>query len=565
MTTLLSRGRVRWYALAGLWAILLTLGIGGYLQQSREAGLHRGILDTLYLSLQLATLQYGGGGADLNWRLDIARFVAPMMAAGTILQTASYVFQEQFHRVRASFARNHTVIVGLGDVGTRLALALVESGQRVVAVTANGAAAGVASARKHDIAVVVGDPAEAATLRAARVDRAARLVVVSDSDAVNVDTVAVARTLRTAGRPALRCTVQLDDAELCALLRAGDLDARDQLRVNFFNLHDSAARTWIAEHPDLGDRPLVIGLGQLGRSLVVAAAQRWAQDSFAAQGPLRMTVIDRSATGRWHALRMQHPSIAEVCEPVLLNLDLDAPDAASVDHLLELLRTDPPTWAAVAFEQESLALSAALLLHQALRPRAVPIVVRTKSATGLASLLGDDKATDTASPFPGMTTFPFLDRTCSAESVDAGLREQLARGLHEDYLARADTGSSMGKAWVELSDTERESSRQQVDGILETLRTLSCELIPLRRWGAPTTSFTAKEVRTIARQDHERWLQDRRAAGWSYGAVRDDQAKRNPLLVDWVDLPDSARSINVGAAESLPALLARAGFEPVRL
>jgi hypothetical protein len=251
--------------------------------------------------------------------------VAPMMAAGTVLQTASYVLQEQFHRVRASFARNHTVVVGLGDVGTRLALALTEAGQKVVAVTADGGLGGVASARKHDIAVMVGDPAEGATLRAARVDRASRLVVVSDSDAVNVDTVAVARGLRKPGRPALRCTVQLDDAQLCALLRGGDLDSRDQLRVNFFNLHDSAARTWLAEHPDLGDRPLVLGLGQLGRSLVVAAAQRWAQDSLAAQGPLKLTVIDRSASGRWQALRMQHPAIAEVCEPVLLDLDMDAP------------------------------------------------------------------------------------------------------------------------------------------------------------------------------------------------------------------------------------------------
>ncbi|MCW2602149.1 MAG: hypothetical protein JWN61_284, partial [Pseudonocardiales bacterium] len=377
-----------------------------------------------------------------------------------------------------------------------------------------------------------------------------------------------------------------------------------------------------------GDRPMVIGLGQLGRSLVIAAAQRWAQDSFATQGPLRLTVIDRSASGRWHALRMQHPAIAEVCEPILLDLDMDAPSAEAVDGLLEMLRTDPPTWAAVAFEEESLALSAALLLHQAMRPRSMPIVVRTKSAAGLASLLGSSpskaksktaapavvfqtaapvrsparrtpaekrtaakanaakataakataakasampltvdlaKASAATSPFPGMTTFPFLDRTCSAEAVDAGLREQLARGLHEDYLARADTGSSMGRPWADLADAERESSRQQVDGILETLSQLSCELIPLRRWGAPTTVFTAREVKTIARRDHDRWLADRRAAGWTHGARRDDQAKRNPLLVEWADLPDSAQSINVGAAESLPALLARAGFEPVRV
>jgi hypothetical protein len=48
------------------------------------------------------------------------------------------------------------------------------------------------------------------------------------------------------------------------------------------------------------------------------------------------------------------------------------------------------------------------------------------------------------------------------------------------------------------------------------------------------------------------------------GDVRDEAGRRNPLLVDWDDLPDSSRAINLGAATALPAMLARSGFEPLR-
>ena len=35
---------------------------------------------------------YDGSSGPMNWQLQVARFVAPVMAAGTVLQTASVVF-----------------------------------------------------------------------------------------------------------------------------------------------------------------------------------------------------------------------------------------------------------------------------------------------------------------------------------------------------------------------------------------------------------------------------------------------------------------------------------------
>src|SRR4029079_1085858 len=173
---LLASGRNRWLLLAGLWIVLLVIGIGGFLQQSHDAGLHRSFLDNLYLTLQLAALDYGAGDEALNWRLQLARFVAPVMAASTVLQTASLVFVEQYRQFRLRFVSGHTVVCGLGETGARIAQAFADSGATVVAVESDAGSGGVAAARAKDITVVIGDATESAVLKTARVGRAARLV-----------------------------------------------------------------------------------------------------------------------------------------------------------------------------------------------------------------------------------------------------------------------------------------------------------------------------------------------------------------------------------------------------
>ena len=79
--TWLRTPRARWWLLAGAWAALLVLGIGGFLQQASDLGTTRSFLDSLYFTLQLAALDYQGDSESVNWRLQIARFVAPAIAA----------------------------------------------------------------------------------------------------------------------------------------------------------------------------------------------------------------------------------------------------------------------------------------------------------------------------------------------------------------------------------------------------------------------------------------------------------------------------------------------------
>lgn len=552
--------RRRWYLLGAFWIVVLALGIGGFRQQARAAGIERSFLDTLYLTIQLVTLNYGEN-SDLNWRLEIARFIAPLVALGTIAQTLSVVFRDEFARFRLRFLSGHTVVLGLGPTGSRIATALADAGRTVVGVDADSKAPGVTELRRRGLTALVSDPADRHLLPTLRLGMARDVVITCGSDAANVTIAQNIRGVdRPLDRPALRCAVQLMDAELCELMRGGDLEDNSAIRVDYFNLHERAARSLLATFsPFEGDREphlVIFGLGQLGRSLVVAAAQQWAVSGNAK--PLRVSLIDRVASGRWEALRLQHPALPDVCAGTALDLDLDAPKSGAVEQFEALLRDDP-TWVVVLFEDEANALSAALLTRQTMRDATVPVIVRTRTRHGIGELLAgtDDD------PFPGYYVFPFLDHACTPEVVEGGLREEIARALHDDYLTSRGSGR-YARPWDELTDDQKESSRRQADDLVENFDSIECDIIPMRHWGVPQLDLSKDEVEQLAALEHRRWLKERRDGGWTYAETRDDVAKTNPLLVEWDDLDRVSRAQQRASVREVPLMLARSGFEAVR-
>ncbi len=358
----------------------------------------------------------------------------------------------------------------------------------------------------------------------------------------------------------------LSDAELATVLRAADLDAQGAVRVGYFSLHERAARALLSENPPFeGDahHPMVIGLGRFGRSLVVALGQQWAH--LHPHSKLPLTLVDAHATGRWAELALRHPGLAEVASPTLIEVDLGTPSGAGIEQLARVLAEQTPTWVAIVVDDEPLALANAVFLQQRLPRGAVPIVVRMGSAAGLGTLV--DPVSGSESSFPGVRVFPLLDRTCTVASIEGGVREQLAEAVHEEYLAGLDpasVASGLRRPWADLDDDERDLSRRRVDGIIDDLALVGCELVPLRRWGAPELLLTEEETERLAAREHQRWYDDRTAAGWTHGEVRDNDAKRNPLLVPWERLGDEARRDNIEAVRALQPMLARAGFEAVR-
>lgn len=61
----------------------------------------------------------------------------------------------------------------------------------------------------------------------------------------------------------------------------------------------------------------------------------------------------------------------------------------------------------------------------------------------------------------------------------------------------------------------------------------------------------------LAKNAHDIYVQQRLSEGWTYGPRRDDDARENPTLVPYEDLPDSEKEYDRRAAlETLKAIIA---------
>jgi Trk K+ transport system NAD-binding subunit len=169
---------------------------------------------SVWKGFYLAVLStFAGAAPDLSADLgeQILHIVFTVVSIATIpLVTAAVV--ETVVSARLALAsgglagpvESHVVVVGLGDMGTRVLTALDDLGVAVVGIDRNPAARGVEVARQRRIPVIVGDAGRQETLRSASVQSARSLVVLTSSDLANVQTALLARKVNPGTHTVLR-------------------------------------------------------------------------------------------------------------------------------------------------------------------------------------------------------------------------------------------------------------------------------------------------------------------------------------------------------------------------
>ena len=70
-----------------------------------------------------------------------------------------------------------------------------------------------------------------------------------------------------------------------------------------------------------------------------------------------------------------------------------------------------------------------------------------------------------------------------------------------------------------------------------------------------------ERMETLARQEHDRWMNDLIRDGWTYSAgVKDPTRKTHPLLVTWEELDEPEREKDRDSIRAIPRMLARVGY-----
>ncbi len=144
---------------------------------------------------------------------------------------------------------DHVVVVGLGNVGTRVIQQLRDLGVPVVAIDRTDEARGAQLARELGVPLIIGDASRPETLSEASVRTARSLVVLSTDDVVNLETALNARALK----PDLRVVLRLFDGDFAdRVQRAFDITSSKSVSY----LAAPAFTAAVLEHDVIGTIPV---------------------------------------------------------------------------------------------------------------------------------------------------------------------------------------------------------------------------------------------------------------------------------------------------------------------
>ena len=565
------RFTIQWPAIAATAAFAAALGYAGFDQYFSQERIHKTPLDIFYLTLQLFGLESGSlTDKWVPWQLQIARFLAPLVAAYALLRAALSIFREQWQRIRLKRLKDHIIVVGLGRKGTLFAQGFQDLGSPIIVIDKDETNDSLQHFRNAGVISITADATDKNVLKHVRVDRARYLISVCGQDEVNAEVAVHARALFPDASRVLNCIIHVVEPQLCQLMRRQELISgkKQSFTLDFINLYENSIQALWSRYSLLqldrikaGAEPyfIVIGLGRMGETFLLHLARYW--KSLVQNRRLRVAVVDRVAQEKTDSILLRHPYIADSCEIQRHSMDVNSAEFIKTPFLTDSAAIQS-TSIFICLDHDSLALSVALTLRQKLQRSETPIYVRISREVGLATLLQSDKS-DLLRPFGS------LEQSCTPELLEAVESEKLARAIHAEYVEKRlregfDPEDERAVVpWEKLPEDLKQSNRKQAQDLGNKLRAIDCDIVTLV--GGKHFEFTPEELELLARIEHERWNREKKDQGWRYAAVKNAATKETPYLVDYEELTEEIKDYDRNAVRQIPQLLARIGFEIYRL
>jgi hypothetical protein len=550
----------QWAVIGGL--IICTIIIGG-----------------TYLWLQLFNRESGSVRWSLSPWLVAFKLLATISFIFAFIKALAVIFSQQIELIRLKITNNHVIICGIGQIGSSFIEAFYKDGFKVIAITNNDDNHRLDKFRDLKIITLIGNAADREILHKARVHTARYLIAVWGKDEDNIEIAVNARAMVPDSKNrVLTSLVHITNPYLCSLLKEREIMGQKvtSFRIEFFNVYESGARQLLKEFPPFDENVgtfqphlLIVGLGEMGKSLTVHAAMLWRMARGKSIKKLPITIVDKNADQKKEYLEWQYRQLNDSWEISPVTINIESQHFYQAKFLRNEYNHCIATMVYVCLNKDSRSLSAALSLFKHLRYDNVDIVVQMNHDAGMSTLLQNDDRMEGS--FANIHFFWLFGGKCKADLLLYSIHEVLARAIHQDYLSiQTKMGITLKDnpclvTWNELPEDIKESNRRQADDIGKKLKAVHCDLEPLTDWDAELFEFTPEEIEILARMEHQRWLNEHMNEGWKYNpGAKDLNRKTSPYLLDWDELPEDFKKYNRDAMQSLPIFLARADFQILR-
>lgn len=543
-----------WYILVPMAVAAVALGYWGF-----SVCADCGVSGPVNILLKSFALIKGGTTYTHPWQLVVAQWLIPLVALLGFAKLVITRVRRDVSLVLAKRARNHVIVCGLGDTGNAVALAQRAAGRKVVVIDRDNDSAAAHSLDLAGIPVLKGNATDAHVLKLAGLNRSASIVVCCGSDAVNLEVALNARdasSQRSKEAPLrIFCEVREDWLLRTVAGATASLssDVAEFVAVNFYEngarllLNGLAAKRKLL--PVRSPRLLIVGFGNMGLEVLVQAVR----STFAVPGMrLSATIVDRNAKLARETILHSLPGLHDLADLSFVEREFGTgDDSAFVD---QILRGEPPDMVFATTQSDETNMRTALFIRRRLDIAglyAVPVYSRDQGQPELGALIARIEQPKAA--FDRLLPFAGGGLLAGADALERDPLDNLARAAHAVYARRNEDAHPA--PWEKLSERMKRSNRYFADHIAVKLARLGFDLTIK----GPPASFTDAEIEELSQMEHWRWTIEQKLDGWQYGPVRDDLAKRHPLMMDWSTLPEHAKETNRALVRGIPEILASVG------
>lgn len=562
-----------------VWAGTFATGYFGYVWAFSTLNQPHSVLDTLYMTVQLFFTKYSLDVSPPNFLIQFARFFSPALMFSSIVYLLIRHLIESFRKLYFRFSRGNVIICGLGLLGPVLVDQFCKNWPNVVVIEKEPSSSDVEVCRDAGAFFIQGDATKDHILKAAGIEKARYLITVTGNDEVNAEIAGRAVNLRPSDpiHP-LICYLHIVDLNVYTLLKMVEFQKApiSSFRLDIFNIYQAAGGL-ILDHPQpvfkgatvqTELRFLLIGFGRLGESLICNATKQWKARFVKPTTKLHFTILDRNADERYRLFLLRHPELVSYCEFSLLPMDVSFPEFAEGRFLESRDNTKNYSRIFICLGNPKLGLSAGLIISKKLwelqrlgQKNSIPIIIRTNHEAGLTHYTNTMNVGKEI--FSNMYAFSLSDEISKNDTLLNTPREMIARAIHENYVEKEKADGQTLKTnhllvpWKDLPEDYKESNRLQADDIVQKLKAISCRIVPIGLADDNPFTFWPEEVEILAIMEHDRWMKEKKRAGWKYGNVRREFLfyKRHPLLVPFDELDPKDQEKDRNAVRLIPALL----------